>query len=125
MIVPKSLRAWFVIHSIIDLIFAIPLIFFPIEFFRIWGIEILQPLLSQIIGAALVGIGGASYLSRNKNLEVFNEMLNLKILWSLTVILVVLFSLFNQIKLFILIILLIFILFSSVWIYYKFKVYKK
>ena len=79
--VPLSIRIWFVIHFFFDLIFAIPLLLFPsqtLAFFGIFG----DAILARIIGAALIGIGGASLIERNATKETFHALLNLKLLWS-------------------------------------------
>ncbi|MEW5871460.1 MAG: hypothetical protein AB1894_19460 [Chloroflexota bacterium] len=80
--VPKSLRTWFVIHFILDFIFSIPLILAPRAFLGLLGWTSVDPISARLVGAALIGIGGESYLGRNAGLESFRGMLNLKVLWS-------------------------------------------
>jgi len=80
--VPSSLRVWFVIHFIVDMLFAIPLLFFPEFLMPLLGWDVVDPVMSRLVGAALLGIGGESLLGRNASREVFSAMLNLKILWA-------------------------------------------
>jgi hypothetical protein len=56
--VPASLRFWFVVHFAADIIFAIPLIFFPGKFVGLWGFESAEIFTARLTGAALAGTGG-------------------------------------------------------------------
>ena len=118
--VPKSLKNWFLAHFIVDILFAIPLIFFPTTFLAFFGLVITQPVLAQLVGAALLGIGGASYFTKTK--EQFAIMLNLKIIWSVSAILILFYNAIIGAPLFIYLILLTFIIFSVTWIYYQRKI---
>jgi len=80
--VPKSLRAWFVAHFVIDILIALPMLFVPEFFMPLFGWSTVDPITSRLVGAALLGIGVESLLGRNANREVFKAMLNLKIIWS-------------------------------------------
>ena len=80
--VPRSLRRWFVIHFSADIIFAIPLLLIPEVVLPIFGWTVVDPITSRLTGAALLGIGVESLLGRNASREVFEAMLNLKILWA-------------------------------------------
>ena len=80
--VPKSLRTWFVIHFIADFLFAIPLLIAPVWTLTLFGWESIDPFTARLVGAALVGIGGASLLERNASADTFRAMLNLKLLWA-------------------------------------------
>ncbi len=82
--VPSSLRVWFVIHFALDLLFAVPLLVAPQLMLAFFGWRTIDPLASRLVGAALMGIGGESFLGRNGGAEVYRAMLNLKIIWSLT-----------------------------------------
>ncbi len=84
--VPPSLRFWFVVHFIADILFAIPLLIAPEILLRPLGWTVVDPVVSRVVGAALVGIGGESLLGRNADLASFRTMLRLKILWSGTAI---------------------------------------
>ena len=82
--VPRALRRWFVVHGVIDWVFAIPLFLFPDAFLRALGWVVVDPMAARGVAAALVGIGTQSLLSRNAGAVVYREMLSLKILWSAT-----------------------------------------
>jgi len=60
----------------------IPLLFFPEAVMPLLGWTTIDPIASRVVGAALMGIGIESYLGRNANREVFQAMLNLKVIWS-------------------------------------------
>ena len=79
---PKSLRLWFVVHFVLDIIFAIPMILIPEKLMTFVGWSVVEPVTARIVGAALLGIGVESLLGRNASREVFKHMLNLKIIWS-------------------------------------------
>lgn len=80
--VPNSLRQWFVVHFVADIIFAIPLLLAPVAFLTVVGWETVDPLTTRLVGAALLAIGVESLLGRNAGVESFEGMLNLKLIWS-------------------------------------------
>jgi cation transport ATPase len=80
--VPKGLRTWFVIHFAVDIVFAVPLLLVPKWILPLFGWSAVDPITSRLVGAALLGIGGASLLERNAGREVFRAMLGLKIIWA-------------------------------------------
>jgi hypothetical protein len=80
--VPNSLRTWFVIHFIVDMLTGIPLLFFPEAIMPLLGWITIDPIASRVVGAALMGIGIESWLGRNAGVDVFRAMLNLKVIWS-------------------------------------------
>ncbi|MBS3167522.1 hypothetical protein J4216_00150 [Candidatus Woesearchaeota archaeon] len=120
--VPKSLKNWFLAHFIADLIFAIPLFLFPEFTLGLFKITSLDPATTRLVAAALIGIGGASLFSYNKNKESYNILLTLKILWSITAILGLIVSIIlGESPSSLWIVVLIFSIFSITWIYYKIK----
>lgn len=119
---PKGLRFWFVVHFIADIIFAIPLLLFPVETLQFFGWTQIDPLATRLVGAALMGIGTESLLGRNASLEVFRAMLNLKIIWSLSAVFGIALSMIQGgPPLFGWIVLAIFGSFSLLWICYRFR----
>jgi len=80
--VPKSLRVWFVIHFVLDIIIAIPMLLVPELLLPLLGWSVVDPITSRLVGAALLGIGVESLIGRNASSDVFKAMLNLKILWA-------------------------------------------
>ena len=82
MTVPRSLRAWFVVHFWADVLFAAPLFFAPQQFLGLLGWRCVDPLATRLVAAALFGIGIQSLLGRGESAETFRAMLNLKLIWS-------------------------------------------
>jgi len=85
--IPRGLKTWFVIHFVVDMLFAIPLIFFPEIILPWFGWDSIDPVMPRLVGAALLGIGGESLFSRNAPGEAFKALLRLKIIWALGAIL--------------------------------------
>ncbi len=112
----KSLRVWFLIHFVVDIIFAIPLLLFPEWNLGLFGLKTVETVTPRLVGAALIGIGGASYFTKKKD---FSIMLTLKILWSLSAILGLLLALYQGAPSLVWVITGIFAGFSGIWIYYK------
>ena len=67
--VPGSLRLWFVVHFAVDLVFALPLLLIPEWLMPLLGWSCVDPITSRLVGAALMGIGGASLLERKASAE--------------------------------------------------------
>jgi hypothetical protein len=80
--VPGSLRFWFIVHFAVDMFFGIPLLTVPEVLLPLLGWHGVDRITSRLVGAALMGIGGASLLGRKASAEVFRAMLNLKIIWA-------------------------------------------
>ena len=80
--VPTSLQTWFLIHFLVDMVFAIPLLISPEWTLGLFGLEGESMISARLVGAALIGIGGNSLLMNKQGKEHFLAMLNLKILWS-------------------------------------------
>ncbi len=118
--VPLSLRRWFLIHFIADIIFAVPLLFFPVIFLSFWGFDQVNTLTARLVGAALAGIGGNSFFMHKGSIESFDTMLTLKIIWSGAAIVGISLSIMEGGPASLYIFLLIFLSFSVIWIYYKF-----
>jgi hypothetical protein len=80
--VPISLRRWFVVHFVADLLFAIPLLVAPVVTLRALGWTTIDPVAPRLVGAALAGIGIESLIGRNDSVDAFRAMLRLKCIWS-------------------------------------------
>ena len=80
--IPRCLRIWFVIHFVADVLFAIPLLFFPRPLLDFFGWGVYDPILARLVGAVLMGIGVESLLGRNADADTFRAMLNLKVIWA-------------------------------------------
>lgn len=116
---PSRLRAWFVIHFIIDLLFGIPLLMAPVFLLTLLGWETVDPFMSRLVGAALLGIGMESYMGRNASIETYQAMLNLKIIWSGSAIIAILLSMFQGAPRFGWLVFGKFLLFNYVWVHYR------
>ena len=117
--IPTSLKMWFIIHLVIDTIFAIPLIFFPNWILNLFEIPTGESVMARIVGASLVGISSASFLTRNKTKESYDVLLTLKLIWSSTAILGLLLSLFFGAPQSVWLIIGIFTIFFFIWLSYK------
>ena len=80
--VSSFLRTWFIIHFILDYIFGIPLLLFPGWTLQLFGFSDVEVLTARLVGAALLGIGGISFIAKEKNKEIYQVLLKLKIIWS-------------------------------------------
>lgn len=92
-IVPRPLKIWFLVHFVVDMLFALPLMIAPQRFLSVLGWSAIDPILSRLVAAALFGIGIESLLSVKAPLSTYIGMLNLKIIWSSTAIIGILVSL--------------------------------
>ncbi len=123
--VPSALRTWFIIHFVIDILFAVPLFFFPETFLTLLQWETIDPIATRIVAAALFAIGIESWLARNANHETYINMLNLKIIWSGTVVAGIALSLYTKpfpATLFEWLLLAIFLFFNILWQYWRIKI---
>ncbi len=125
--VPAGLRNWFLIHFAVDLVFAVPLFLFPVEFLKLLGWEVVDPFASRLVAAALFGIGIESYLCRNSGIGTFNNMLSLKIIWSVSAVIGIVSSLLldpGKEPLIGWFLGLTFLLFNFLWVYWKLRIRK-
>ena len=117
-VVPQSLRIWFVIHFVVDILFALPLLFFPEALMGQFGWTVTDPVMPRLVGAALLGIGTESLLGRNASVDVFRAMLNLKVIWAAGAVLAIGLGLANAAPPAAWLFLGIFAGFLAVWSYY-------
>ena len=125
--VPKALSIWFIVHFVADIVFAIPLLLFPVKFLGILGWHSIDPFAARIVAAALFGIGIESWLGRNAGVETFKNMLNLKIIWSGATIIGVLLSIIQSsysTRIAEWLLLLVFLVFNIIWVYWRVRVGK-
>jgi len=118
LVVPPSLRKWFVIHFVADMLTGLPLLFIPEIVMPLLGWQNIDPIATRVVGAALMGIGIESWLGRNAGIEVYRAMLNLKVIWSSSAIVGISLGLFNGGAKAGWLFLLVFVVFWFVWIYY-------
>jgi hypothetical protein len=117
----SSLKIWFITHAIVDLIIALPLLFYPVFFLEMFGFSNINPLLARLIAAALLAIGGNSYLMRNGSKEEYKSMLNLKLIWSIVAIFSIGGHMWETHSIAGLPFLLVFGVFAFVWLCYRIK----
>ena len=114
--IPPSLKFYFTIHFIVDILFALPLIIAPHWILSFFGFTVITPLLARLVGAALVGIGVTSLFTKTK--EQFEIMLTLKIIWSVAAIIGLLWSLAEGAPASVWSIVVVFVFFSGLWMMY-------
>lgn len=76
------MKIWFLIHFVVDILFALPLMVAPTAFLSALGWKVVDPIASRLVAAALLGIGIESLLSVKSPAPTFVGLLNLKIIWS-------------------------------------------
>jgi hypothetical protein len=119
--VPLTLRRWFVAHFVVDLVFGLPLLFAPALLLRTLGWTTIDGASARLVGAALLAIGGQSYLGRNAGIETYTAMLNLKILWSYAAIAALLASIGEGAPPAVWAALSAFLAFAGVWTHYRIR----
>lgn len=122
--VPNALKKWFLIHFIVDILFAVPLLLAPVSFLQLLGWQVIDPVAARLVAAALFGIGIESLIAYKSARDTYISMLNLKILWSLGAVVGLLISLIQGDQgrppaLWLL--LLSFLFFNGLWVYWRFK----
>jgi len=118
-IVPKSLRVWFIVHFVVDFLFAILLFIIPTRMLALFGFEDINILFARLVAAALFAIGGASLVVHKQGVDSYNALLSVKVIWSILAILALVLALIESWSISVVAILIIFIIFSVTWVYYK------
>ena len=119
--VPSSLRRWFVVHFVADLVFAVPLVFAPVATLRALGWTTIDPVAPRLVGAALAGIGIESLVGRNDSVDAFRAMLRLKSVGSGVAVLGLALSIFQGAPPITWALLAIFVAFGALWNYYRLR----
>ena len=109
------------VHFIVDMLFAIPLLLIPEQILPWFGWQTVDSLTSRLVGAALLGIGGESLFSRNASVNTFSALLRLKMIWASAAILGIGLALFYGAPLMAWGFIALFLIFLTAWIYYYFK----
>jgi hypothetical protein len=120
--VPQSLRTWFVVHAAIDLVAAVPLLFAPEAALHRLGWTCVDPVAARLVGAALLGIGGQSFLMRNAGVEAYRAMLGLKVIWSLAACFALFAAIGSGAPPAAWVFLSIFIVFAGVWLHHAIRI---
>ena len=119
--VPNGLRTWFAIHFVADVIFAIPLLFFPQALLNLFNWGTYDPIMARLVGAALMGIGVESLLGRNADTGTFRAMLNLKVIWASSALFAFGAGIAEGAASIAWVLMGIFAIFWVVWVYYRMK----
>ena len=82
--VPTALRTWFVIHAVVDYVIAIPLFLIPTLLLEFMGWNTVDPIMARLVAAALFGIGGISFFSRDEQVNTYRTLVTMKMIWSIT-----------------------------------------
>src|SRR5215207_2898170 len=85
--IPASLRRWFAVHALVDVVVGLPLLIAPESLLHSLGWLAVDPPSARLVGAALLAIGGQSWFGRHDGVQAYRAMLNLKLLWSAAAIL--------------------------------------
>ncbi len=119
--VPTTLRTWFVIHFVVDILFGIPLIFAPEWVLSLFGISIISTLTARLVGAALIAIGGMSFSARDESEDVYRILLDFKVFWSVGAMVAILLYIFEGGNPSAWVIFAMFLIFNVVWTCYRIK----
>lgn len=117
--IPNGLRTWFVIHFAADVLFGLPLLLFPQVLLSLIGWRTYDPIMSRLVGAALMGIGIESLLGRNADAHTYRAMLNLKVIWASSALIAIGIGLAEGVAPIAWLFLGIFFIFWCVWVYYR------
>lgn len=117
--VPPSLRTWFSVHCVADLIFAIPLFLAPVDTMRAFGFTAPEPVATRLVAAALFGIGLQSQFGKHADLAAYRSMLNLKVIWSGAAVLGLALSIAQGAPKATWLFLAIFVAFNALWFSYR------
>jgi hypothetical protein len=120
--IPASLRRWFGIHAIVDLLIGLPLLVAPETLLRTLGWITVDPLSARLVGAALLAIGLQSWVGRRAAVETYRAMLNLKLIWSAAAIGSLLVAIGSGAPGASWVFLALFIAFFGIWFYYRVRI---
>lgn len=122
--IPQALKTWFVIHFLVDMLFAIPLMLAPNWLLGLVGWQSIDPYTARLAAAALFGIGIESFLSRSAGVDAYRGMLTLKIIPSLAAVVGISLSLIQGAQdrpWFAWVILVFFSGFNFIWVFWRRK----
>jgi len=113
--VPASLRLWFVVHAVVDVAAAVPLIIAPEAILPRLGWTFVDPVAARLVGAALAGIGVTSWRTRHASAAVVRALVGLKVVWSASAILALVLAIGRGAPQLTFLFLSIFLAFCGVW----------
>lgn len=115
----KNIKNWFILHFVVDYLFAIPLFIAPEWTLSTFGWGPVDPVTTRLVAAAPFGIGGISLVHRNANQTTMRAMLDLKLIWSATAVIGLLVSITNGVSQFHWFVTALFTLFFFVWLKFR------
>jgi len=119
--VPGALRSWFVVHFAVDWLAGVPLFVAPEAILKLFGWHSVDPIATRLFAAALLGIGGQSWLGRNGGAKEFRGMLNLKIIWAASASLALLIGVLTGGPILAWLGLVVFLAFLALWIFWRLR----
>ena len=120
--ISKKLKIIFVVHALVDILFAIPLFFIPVQFLGLFGWISVDPIMSRLVAAALFSIAMMSFLERSADVKSYIIMLRFKIMWSAFALAGLGLSFVHKIlPLAGLPIILIFLVFNLIWVFWYYS----
>ncbi|MDQ6692206.1 MAG: hypothetical protein M3Z13_05505 [Candidatus Dormibacteraeota bacterium] len=117
--VDPALRRWFIVHFVIDWLTGLPLLAFPAPVLGFLGWHPIDPTATRLFAAALLGIGGQSFIGRNAGVGEYRAMLNLKLIWSGAACVGLAVSLLEGAPWLAAVALAVFLAFFALWAYYR------
>jgi hypothetical protein len=119
--VPPTLRLWFVVDAVVDLVVSIPLFVAPAGVLGHFGWTCVDPVATRLVAAALFAIGAQSFFSRNAGVEITRAMLSFKVLWSLAAVVGLVASIGDGAPSAAWAFLSLFIVFAGVWVHHAIR----
>ena len=113
--VPASLRLWFGVHAVVDVVAAVPLLIAPEVILPRLGWTVVDPVAARLVGAALAGIGVTSWRTRHAGAAVIRALVGLKVVWSASAILALVLAIARGAPELTFLFLSIFLAFCGVW----------
>jgi cation transport ATPase len=116
------LKKLFILHFLVDYIIAIPLMLAPRASMAMIGWQGAEPVVTRLVAAALLGIGGISFITRNADAAAYRHMLTMKLLWSGAAIVGLILSLIEGAPVATYAFLATFIMFFGIWLFFRLKI---
>jgi hypothetical protein len=80
--VPRTLRAWFVVHALVSMAAGLALLAAPELALGRLGWTAIVPLWARLVGGAALAMGGEPLLDPDAGVDVYRARLRLNLLWS-------------------------------------------
>ncbi len=80
--VSATLRRWFAVDAVVGIVAGAPLLLFPGGLLGALGWTTIDPATARLAGAALLAMGLQTHFARHGGLDVYRNLLNLKMIFS-------------------------------------------